>query len=60
MASFQNNRESEGKILVQESTSGEILLCPDGLSFWGGIDPDTGTIIDIHHPCYQKNVSKKI
>ena len=60
MASFQNNRESEGKILVQENTSGEILLCPDGLSFWGGIDPDTGTIIDIHHPCYQKNVSKKI
>jgi predicted aconitase with swiveling domain len=25
-----------------------ILTAP--LSFWGGIDPETGKIIDVHHP----------
>ena len=60
MASLENKRESAGKILVQKDTSGEILFCPEGLSFWGGVDPDTGTIIDIHHACYEQNISGKI
>jgi len=29
---------------------GDLLVCADGLSFWGGVDPDTGRIIDVHHP----------
>ena len=60
MASSQNKNRSDGKILIQADISGEILLCPEGLSFWGGVDPKTGTIIDIHHPCYQQNISGKI
>ena len=60
MASLEHKRESAGKILVQKDTSGEILFCPEGLSFWGGVDPDTGTIIDIHHACYEQNISGKI
>ena len=60
MASSQNKNKSDGKILIQADISGEILLCPEGLSFWGGVDPETGTIIDIHHPCYQQNISGKI
>ena len=60
MASSQNKNKSAGKILIQADISGEILLCPEGLSFWGGVDPETGTIIDIHHPCYQQNISGKI
>ena len=27
-----------------------VLACDEGLSFWGGVDPDTGAIIDAHHP----------
>ena len=23
-----------------------VLACDEGLSFWGGVDPDTGAIID--------------
>ena len=60
MASSQNKNRSDGKILIQADISGEILLCPEGLSFWGGVDPETGTIIDIHHPCYKQNISGKI
>ncbi|MGB7243425.1 MAG: aconitase family protein [Sulfitobacter sp.] len=37
-------------LLVQNDAKGEILVCSEGLSFWGGVDPETGVIIDAHHP----------
>ena len=52
--------EVAGRMLTKGDVTGEILVCSEGLSFWGGVDPDTGLIIDIHHPCYQKIISGKI
>lgn len=40
----------EATLFVQNDTGGEVLACREGLSFWGGVDPDTGVIIDTHHP----------
>jgi len=37
-------------ILVHAKAQGNVLYCEDGLSFWGGVDPQTGIIIDAHHP----------
>ncbi len=37
-------------LLVQNDAAGDVLTCQEGLSFWGGVDPDTGVIIDAHHP----------
>ncbi|MEC8660469.1 MAG: hypothetical protein VXY12_01885, partial [Pseudomonadota bacterium] len=28
----------------------DILVCNEGISLWGGVDPQTGRIIDAHHP----------
>ncbi|MFT7286889.1 MAG: putative aconitase/putative aconitase with swiveling domain [Halieaceae bacterium] len=39
-------------LLVPGDAHGEVLACTEGLSFWGGVDPDTGVIIDAHHPNY--------
>ena len=36
--------------LVIAEAHGNVLYCEDGLSFWGGVDPQTGIIIDAHHP----------
>jgi predicted aconitase with swiveling domain len=52
--------EVAGRMLTKGDVTGEILVCSEGLSFWGGVDPDTGVIIDIHHPRYQKIISGKI
>ncbi|MCO6410573.1 cis-3-hydroxy-L-proline dehydratase [Hoeflea alexandrii] len=41
---------SEATLFVQNDTRGDVLTCREGLSFWGGVDPDTGRIIDTHHP----------
>lgn len=37
-------------LLVSGEAQGSVLSCAEGLSFWGGVDPDSGTIIDVHHP----------
>lgn len=59
-ASYPPQTEVAGRMLTKGDVTGEILVCSEGLSFWGGVDPDTGLIIDIHHPCYQKIISGKI
>ncbi|MEJ6638962.1 MAG: DUF126 domain-containing protein, partial [Octadecabacter sp.] len=37
-----------------------MLTCQQGLSFWGGVDPDTGTIIDVHHPNHGASLAGRI
>jgi predicted aconitase/predicted aconitase with swiveling domain len=41
---------SQGKSLVDGEAEGALLSAEAGLSFWGGVDPLSGTIIDQHHP----------
>ena len=38
----------------------EILLTDVPLSFWGGIEPETGRIVDVTHPLFGENVTDKI
>jgi len=47
-------------VLVDGNASGPLLVSNVGISFWGGIDTLTGTIIDEHHPLTGTNVSGKI
>lgn len=37
-------------LLAGGDAEGAVLVCTEGLSFWGGVDPETGIIIDAHHP----------
>jgi predicted aconitase with swiveling domain len=37
-------------VLVAGRGAGELLVCHEPLSFWGGYDPATGEIIDRRHP----------
>lgn len=45
---------------VQTNAKGRVLTCQQGLSFWGGVDPDTGTIIDVHHPNHGASLTGRI
>jgi predicted aconitase/predicted aconitase with swiveling domain len=51
---------SEATLFVQHDTGGEVLTCREGLSFWGGVDPDTGVIIDTHHPDHGASLAGRI
>ncbi|MCJ8309943.1 MAG: DUF521 domain-containing protein [Rhizobiaceae bacterium] len=37
-------------LIVAAKAQGPVVTCEEGLSFWGGVDPKSGTIIDAHHP----------
>lgn len=49
-----------GKCLVRGAAAGEVMFSDVPLSFWGGVDPQTGVVIDTHHPLYGRCVTGKI
>lgn len=49
-----------GECLVSGTASGEIVISEVPLSFWGGVDPVSGVVIDEHHPLRGQCVSGKI
>ena len=42
--------EISGRALVEGEATGKALILDEPLSFWGGLDPATGVVIDPHHP----------
>ncbi|MFK7855271.1 MAG: aconitase X [Granulosicoccus sp.] len=49
-----------GLSLVTGHTQGPILKSTVALSFWGGVDPVSGLVIDQHHPLKGQNVAGSI
>ncbi|MDQ0322793.1 putative aconitase/putative aconitase with swiveling domain [Pararhizobium capsulatum DSM 1112] len=41
---------SLSRIVLAGSAAGPVVATDEGLSFWGGVEPETGKVIDIHHP----------
>jgi predicted aconitase with swiveling domain len=41
---------AEGRTLAPGEGEGHALVLEEPLSFWGGLDPATGRVIDVHHP----------
>ena len=50
----------EPRTLVPGEATGEALVLEEPLSFWGGVDPATGEVIDVHHPQRGANVAGKV
>ena len=46
--------------LVAGHGSGKILTTHQSISFWGGVDPATGMIIDPRHELFDQSISGKI
>jgi len=49
-----------GHILVAGKGEGPVLATMEPLSFWGGLNPATGEVIDRHHPLSGRNVAGRI
>jgi uncharacterized protein len=50
----------EARTLVAGTAHGRALVLDQPLSFWGGVDPATGDIIDVRHPQHGANVAGRI
>ncbi len=52
--------EMEGRIIFRGNAKGEALVSSEGVSFYGGVDPDTGVITEKGHPLEGKSIKGKI
>jgi len=51
---------TEARTLVAGSARGAALVLGEPLSFWGGIDPATGEVIDVRHPQRGANIAGRV
>ncbi|WP_055136686.1 aconitase X [Pseudomonas corrugata] len=49
-----------GRSLVEGAAQGALLFADVGLSFWGGVDPSSGEIIDRHHPLSGERLAGRV
>lgn len=49
-----------GRSLVAGAAEGALLFADIGLSFWGGVDPFSGEIIDRHHPLSGEHLAGRV
>jgi len=54
------NKTFQASVLVPGAAAGQALVLPEPLSLWGGLDPETGEIIDRRHPCSGQNVTGRV
>ncbi len=47
-------------VLLEGEGKGEVLALTHPISFWGGVDPRTGLIIDARHPERGQSIAGKI
>lgn len=52
--------EIEAQVLVAGEVIGKALVLAEPLSLWGGLDPETGEIIDRRHPQAGEIVTGKV
>jgi predicted aconitase with swiveling domain len=50
----------EGRVLVEGSATGQALVLYEPLSFWGGLDPSTGRIVEANHPQRGESVTGRV
>jgi uncharacterized protein len=50
----------EGVALTPGRATAPVLVLAEPLSFWGGVDAASGTIIDTHHPQLGQSVAGRI
>jgi cis-L-3-hydroxyproline dehydratase len=50
----------QAQSILPGQATGEVLACDEPISFWGGVDPATGMVIDVHHPLAGQNLAGRI
>ncbi|NHJ12303.1 MAG: DUF126 domain-containing protein [Candidatus Thorarchaeota archaeon] len=53
-------KELQGRKIYKGKTEGEALVTRVDISFYGGVDPDTGEVVEKDHPLEGKSVSGKV
>jgi predicted aconitase/predicted aconitase with swiveling domain len=46
--------------ILAGQAKGPVVSTREALSFWGGVDPGTGQVIDVHHPLHGRSLTGAI
>ncbi len=49
-----------GRKIYKGKNKGKTIVTKDGISFYGGVDPDTGIVVEVGHELEGQSVSGKI
>ena len=52
--------ECRGRVLTDGTAYGRLLMLDAPISFWGGVDPNTGCIVDPRHPNSGESLSGRV
>ena len=50
----------EGRKIFQGIVEGDALVTREGISFFGGVDPDTGVVVDQQHELKGQSIAGKV
>jgi hypothetical protein len=50
----------KGRVIKAGKASGEAIVSPEPISFFGGVDPETGEVIEKGHPLEGQKIAGKI
>ena len=50
----------EGRKIYRGIAEGEAIVTKDGISFYGGVDPDTGKVVEVGHELEGQSITGKI
>jgi hypothetical protein len=59
-SSMENKMQLHGRTIYKGTVQGETLVTSMGISFFGGVDPDTGVIVETGHELEGQSISGKI
>ena len=57
---FMHAQAIQGEALTSGSARGPVLFSDTALSFWGGVAPTNGEVIDRHHPLSGQIITGKV
>ena len=46
------NDTASARSIMGGTAEGRVVATQEALSFWGGVGPATGKVVDIHHPLH--------
>lgn len=53
-------RSIDARTVVAGRAQGAVLHLTEPVSFWGGVDAETGAVIDVHHPQFGASLAGRI
>ena len=53
-------KKLQSEVLLEGNAHGRVLRLTTDISFWGGVDPESGTIIDRRNPAFGESVAGRV